>query len=117
MILKALSGFYYVDDGTQLFACRGRGKFRHEPWLHCMNTVCIFRAHVCICSMCHVRRHIFLCCRISFAGRVSIGIRESRRSVHTAFYAGDKCPLQTVSVVCGDEYAHAACSIDIFGRT
>lgn len=30
MILKALSGFYYVDDGTQLFACRGRGKFRHE---------------------------------------------------------------------------------------
>ena len=29
-IRKALSGFYYVDDGTQLFACRGRGKFRHE---------------------------------------------------------------------------------------
>ena len=31
MILKALSGFYYVDDGTgTLTACRGRGKLRHE---------------------------------------------------------------------------------------
>ena len=31
IILKALSGFYYVDggDGT-LTACRGRGKFRHQ---------------------------------------------------------------------------------------
>lgn len=28
-ILKALSGFYYVDDGRELIACRGRGKFRH----------------------------------------------------------------------------------------
>ena len=26
---KALSGFYYVDDGTSLTACRGRGKLRH----------------------------------------------------------------------------------------
>ena len=31
IILKALSGFYYVDDGTgTLTACRGRGKLRHE---------------------------------------------------------------------------------------
>ena len=28
-IRKALSGFYYVDDGTSLTACRGRGKLRH----------------------------------------------------------------------------------------
>lgn len=30
MILKALSGFYYVDDGQQLVTCRARGKHRHE---------------------------------------------------------------------------------------
>lgn len=31
IILKALSGFYYVDGGDgELTACRGRGKFRHE---------------------------------------------------------------------------------------
>lgn len=30
IILKALSGFYYVDDGENLISCRGRGKFRHE---------------------------------------------------------------------------------------
>ena len=31
LITKALSGFYYVDDGTgTLTACRGRGKLRHE---------------------------------------------------------------------------------------
>lgn len=31
-ILKALSGFYYVDDGTSapLTACKARGRFRHE---------------------------------------------------------------------------------------
>ena len=29
MILKALSGFYYVDDGASVTACRGRGKLRH----------------------------------------------------------------------------------------
>ena len=30
-ILKALSGFYYVDGGDgELVACRGRGKFRHQ---------------------------------------------------------------------------------------
>ena len=28
-ILKALSGFYYVDDGETVTACRGRGKLRH----------------------------------------------------------------------------------------
>ena len=28
--MKALSGFYYVDDGQSLTACRGRGKLRHE---------------------------------------------------------------------------------------
>lgn len=28
--MKALSGFYYVDDGATLTACRGRGKLRHE---------------------------------------------------------------------------------------
>ena len=28
-IRKALSGFYYVDDGYQVFTCRGRGKHRH----------------------------------------------------------------------------------------
>ena len=30
IIFKALSGFYYVDCGTQVFTCRARGKFRHE---------------------------------------------------------------------------------------
>lgn len=31
VILKALSGFYYVDVGTgELIACRARGKFRHQ---------------------------------------------------------------------------------------
>ena len=29
VILKALSGFYYVDDGETVTACRGRGKLRH----------------------------------------------------------------------------------------
>ena len=29
-IMKALSGFYYVDDGQSMTACRGRGKLRHE---------------------------------------------------------------------------------------
>ena len=29
-IFKALSGFYYVDDGQTVTACRGRGKLRHE---------------------------------------------------------------------------------------
>lgn len=29
MIRKALSGFYYVDDGRQVVACRARGKHRH----------------------------------------------------------------------------------------
>ncbi len=30
IILKALSGFYYVDDGQTITSCRARGKFRHE---------------------------------------------------------------------------------------
>ena len=30
IIMKALSGFYYVDDGTSVVTCRGRGKLRHE---------------------------------------------------------------------------------------
>lgn len=30
IIMKALSGFYYVDDGQCITACRGRGKLRHE---------------------------------------------------------------------------------------
>ena len=31
MILKALSGFYYVDGGDGVVtACRGRGKLRHQ---------------------------------------------------------------------------------------
>ena len=29
IIRKALSGFYYVDDGLSLTACRGRGRLRH----------------------------------------------------------------------------------------
>ena len=29
IIVKALSGFYYVDDGQTVTACRGRGKLRH----------------------------------------------------------------------------------------
>lgn len=29
-IQKALSGFYYVDTGTQLVTCRARGKFRRD---------------------------------------------------------------------------------------
>ncbi len=30
MIVKALSGFYYVFDGKQMITCRARGKFRHR---------------------------------------------------------------------------------------
>ncbi|MCI8422576.1 MAG: ribosome small subunit-dependent GTPase A [Lawsonibacter sp.] len=30
VIMKALSGFYYVDDGASLTTCRGRGKLRRE---------------------------------------------------------------------------------------
>ena len=30
MILKAMSGFYYVDDGNRMISCRAPGKFRHE---------------------------------------------------------------------------------------
>lgn len=30
IVMKALSGFYYVDDGTSVTACRGRGRLRHE---------------------------------------------------------------------------------------
>ena len=29
MIRKALSGFYYVDDGASVVTCRARGKHRH----------------------------------------------------------------------------------------
>ena len=29
IIMKALSGFYYVDDGEGIVTCRGRGKLRH----------------------------------------------------------------------------------------
>ena len=29
-ILKALSGFYYVDTGEQVYACKARGRFRRE---------------------------------------------------------------------------------------
>ena len=29
IIRKALSGFYYVDDGSTLYTCRARGKHRH----------------------------------------------------------------------------------------
>ena len=28
VIMKALSGFYYVSDGSELYTCRGRGKLR-----------------------------------------------------------------------------------------
>ena len=27
--MKALSGFYYVDDGASVYTCRGRGRLRH----------------------------------------------------------------------------------------
>lgn len=30
IILKALSGFYYVDNGLETVTCRARGKFRHQ---------------------------------------------------------------------------------------
>ena len=30
IIMKALSGFYYVDDGQTVTACRGRGKLRRD---------------------------------------------------------------------------------------
>lgn len=30
IIMKALSGFYYVDDGVSLTTCWGRGKLRHD---------------------------------------------------------------------------------------
>ena len=30
IITKALSGFYYIYDGTEIVTCRARGKFRHR---------------------------------------------------------------------------------------
>jgi len=30
IILKALSGFYYVHSGAEVYRCRARGKFRHD---------------------------------------------------------------------------------------
>ncbi len=30
ILMKALSGFYYVDDGTGIISCRGRGRLRRE---------------------------------------------------------------------------------------
>ena len=30
IIMKALSGFYYVDDGSDIVTCRGRGKLRRD---------------------------------------------------------------------------------------
>ena len=30
LIVKALSGFYYVDCGGELIRCQPRGKFRYE---------------------------------------------------------------------------------------
>jgi putative ribosome biogenesis GTPase RsgA len=30
IIMKALSGFYYVDDGNDIITCRGRGKLRRD---------------------------------------------------------------------------------------
>lgn len=30
IILKALSGFYYVSDGTKVISCRAKGRFRHD---------------------------------------------------------------------------------------
>ena len=33
IILKALSGFYYVHSGTEVYRCRARGKFRHDKLL------------------------------------------------------------------------------------
>ena len=30
IIMKALSGFYYVDDGKNIVTCRGRGKLRRD---------------------------------------------------------------------------------------
>ena len=32
IIRKALSGFYYGDEGASLTACRGRGKLRHASY-------------------------------------------------------------------------------------
>ena len=29
-VIKALSGFYYVDTGGEVLTCRARGKFRKE---------------------------------------------------------------------------------------
>ena len=28
IIIKALSGFYYIDDGSAVYECRARGNFR-----------------------------------------------------------------------------------------
>ena len=32
VILRALSGFYYVDDGERAVACRARGMRKLPPW-------------------------------------------------------------------------------------
>ncbi|MCI2106304.1 MAG: ribosome small subunit-dependent GTPase A [Intestinimonas sp.] len=44
MIRKALSGFYYVDDGEQLVTCRARGKFRHQKITPLVGDQVIFTA-------------------------------------------------------------------------
>ena len=39
-IMKALSGFYYVDDGASVYTCRGRGRLRHIKMTPLVGDLC-----------------------------------------------------------------------------
>lgn len=41
-IIKALSGFYYVEDHDQIFQCRARGKFRKDDQKPLVGDMCEF---------------------------------------------------------------------------
>lgn len=44
LILKAIGGFYYVQCGEKLYACRARGKFRKERVSPCVGDTVTFSA-------------------------------------------------------------------------
>ena len=45
MIFKALSGFYYVDDGASVTTCRGRGRLRHQKVTPLVGDRVVFTPH------------------------------------------------------------------------
>lgn len=70
-IIKALSGYYYVDTGAELVTCRARGKFRLDGTSRSSATVCVW--------MCH-RTAQAVCGRFSRGGIISF-VRLSPTSI------------------------------------